>query len=190
MDFFKHLTQYLQVEYPIKNEGLNELINLFKLKKLNKGDIILQSENFQTELFFLNCGIVREFFNYSEKETNLNFYTKPQFISDLFSFSNNKKSTKNLEALTDIELLYVDKKNFDKTLEKYDCGKAFFSITFQNIIKEKEIREYNRITKTPEENYKELLNNKPDWIKKIPVYHLASFLNIAPETLSRIRKRI
>ena len=63
-------------------------------------------------------------------------------------------------------------------------------LSFQKLLKHKELLEYNRITKTPEELYKELFIYKPSWLEKIPQYHIASYLNISPETLSRIRKRI
>ena len=49
--------------------------------------------------------------------------------------------------------------------------------------------EFNRVTKTPDELYKELFIYKPEWLQLIPQYHIASYLNITPETLSRIRKR-
>jgi hypothetical protein len=62
--------------------------------------------------------------------------------------------------------------------------------SFHKLLKQKEMLEYNRITKTPDELYKELLIYKQEWLQSIPQYHIASYLNITPETLSRIRKRI
>lgn len=50
--------------------------------------------------------------------------------------------------------------------------------------------DYNSITKTPDELYKELLIYKQEWLQSIPQYHIASYLNISPETVSDIRKRI
>ena len=58
------------------------------------------------------------------------------------------------------------------------------------LLKQKEMLEYNRITKTPDDLYKDLLVYKPHWLQNIPQYHIASYLTITPETLSRIRKRI
>jgi CRP-like cAMP-binding protein len=94
------------------------------------------------------------------------------------------------ECLTDVELLVIDKIKFRSHLEKYTCGKEFVKSTFQKLFRHKKLLEYNRITKTPEYLYQELLIYKPDWLQKIPQYHIASYVNITPETLSRIRKRI
>ncbi|WP_345162413.1 Crp/Fnr family transcriptional regulator, partial [Pontibacter saemangeumensis] len=46
------------------------------------------------------------------------------------------------------------------------------------------------ITLSPEKRYLQLMEERPDLINRVPQYHLASYLGIKPETLSRIRKRI
>lgn len=125
-----------------------------------------------------------------KKKTNINFYTKPQFITDLSSFITNTSTNKNQECLTEIEILSIEKKVFENLLEKYECGKSFIDLSFQRLLKQKELFEFNRITKKPEELYKELVIYKPNWLENIPQYHIASYLNVTPETLSRIRKRI
>ncbi|MEL4308260.1 Crp/Fnr family transcriptional regulator [Joostella sp. CR20] len=190
MKDLKEISAFFETEYPLNKEGLKELLSLFKVKKYPKGSILLQFGNEEKEIRFLNSGIIREYYVSSDKETNINFYTKPQFISDLTSFINNTPTKKNQETLTDASILYVSKLSFMELLDKYKCGKSFIDQSFQQILKQKELLEYNRLTKSPEELYQELLIYKPNWLQKIPQYHIASYLNITPETLSRIRKRI
>lgn len=43
---------------------------------------------------------------------------------------------------------------------------------------------------SPEEKYRDLLERKPEFLQTFPLKILASYLRIAPETLSRIRKRV
>ncbi len=83
----------------------------------------------------------------------------------------------------------IEKDSFFNLLEKYECGKSFVASSFKKLLKQKEMLEFNRVTKTPDELYKELFIYKPEWLQLIPQYHIASYLNITPETLSRIRKR-
>ena len=190
MNEFKEISNFFETEYPLNQDGLRELLLLFKKETVKKGTLILKTDTEEKQLRFLNSGVIREYFATSEKETNINFYTKPQFITDLSSFNNDLKTKKNQEALTDVTLLVVDKNAFRELLKKYECGKSFIDLSFQKLLKHKELLEYNRITKTADELYKELFIYKPTWLEKIPQYHIASYLNISPETLSRIRKRI
>ncbi len=190
MPQFTEIIKFFNNEYPSNQEGLRESFYAFKEKKIKKGDQILHSGKSENQLRFLNNGIVREYYATQEAETNINFYTSPQFITDFASFHAHVPTKKNQEALSDIELLVIDKDFFYNEIKNYECGKSFFDLTFQRILKNKEQFEYNRITKSPEELYKELMIYKPHWLLSIPQYHIASYLNITPETLSRIRKRI
>jgi len=186
----KEISSFFETEYPLNKDGLRKLLSLFKMEKIKKGTQILNAGTEEKSLRFLNKGVVREYYATSDKETNINFYTKPQFITDLSSFNANSKTKKYQEALSDIELLAIDKSNFRNLLNEYDCGKSFIDLSFQRLLKNKELFEYNRITKSAEELYNELFIYRQNWLEKIPQYHIASYLNITPETLSRIRKRI
>ena len=187
---FLEISKFFETEYPLNKEGLQELFNAFSVKSSKKGSTILQIGRYENQLRFLNKGIVREYYASEVTETNINFYTSPQFITDFSSFNNNRQTKRNQEALTDIEILTIDKEVFKKLLQKYKCGESFIDLTFQKILDNKEQFEYNRITKTPEELYKEIMIYKPNWLQSVPQYHIASYLSITPETLSRIRKRI
>lgn len=186
----KEISSFFETKYPLNKEGLKKLFSLFKLENINKGTQILNAGTEEKKLRFLNKGIVREYYATSKKETNINFYTEPQFITDLSSFNDSSKTKKFQESLSDIELLTINKDSFKKLLNEYDCGKSFIDLSFQRLLKNKELFEYNRITKSPEKLYNELFIYRQNWLEKIPQYHIASYLNITPETLSRIRKRI
>lgn len=186
---FSEISRFFETEYPLNEHGLDELFSLFKKENYSRGSQILKAKTKERKLRFLNKGMVREYYSNQDKEVNIYFYTKPQFISDLVSFTQNSITKKNQECLTDVEILSIGSQSFFTLLEKYQCGKSFVESSFKKLLKQKEMLEFNRITKTPEELYKELFIYKPDWLQSIPLYHIASYLDITPETLSRIRKR-
>jgi len=186
---FNEISKFFETEFPLNQQGLEELFSLFKLQKHKKGSILIQAQTIEKQLRFLNNGIIREYYSNEEREININFYVKPQFISDLLMFSQNAKTNKNQECLSSVEVLSIERQSFFDLLERYKCGKSFVESSFQKLLKEKGKQEFNRITKTPEELYKDLFIYKPQWLQSIPQYHIASYLNITPETLSRIRKR-
>lgn len=190
MKQFSEISKFFETEFLLNQHGLDELFSLFKVEKHAKGTILLQENSKEKKLRFLNNEIVREYYANEDKEVNINFYIKPQFISDLLTFSQNTTTKKNQETLTSVEILSIERQPFFNLLEKYQCGKTFVDASFQKLLKQKEKLEFNRITKSPEELYNELFIYKPEWVQNIPQYHLASYLNITPETLSRIKKRI
>lgn len=190
METFSEIMKFFKTEYPLNQHGLDELLSLFRIEKYKKGSLLLQAKTKEKQLRFLNKGVVREYYSTEEKEMNINFYVKPQFISDLLVFSQNSVTNKNQECLSYVEILSIEREPFLDLLEKYQCGKSIVESSFQKLLKQKEALEYKRITKTPDELYRELFVYRPEWLQSIPQYHIASYLNVTAETLSRIRKRI
>lgn len=186
----QQLSAFFSTNYPLNKEGIEETIAAFEPRIIPKNKILLQEGAQENTLRFLNKGIIREFYVGSQKETNINFFTNPQFVTDFSSFIHGSNTKRNQESLSELEILVLGKEKFTALLEKHSCGKSFIEAAFSKILSHQELLEYNRITKPPEELYEILQKNKSDWLQKIPQYHIASYLGITPETLSRIRKRI
>lgn len=125
MTKFAKISKFFETEFPLNQHGLDELFSLFKIEKHAKGTVLLQENSKEKKLRFLNNGIVREYYANKDKEININFYVKPQFISDLLTFSQNNATKKNQETLTSVEILSIERQLFFDLLEKYQCGKTF-----------------------------------------------------------------
>ncbi len=190
MDEPDKLSLFFSAEFPFNKEGLEEFIGTFKTKQYKKGDFILKNGETEKELHFLDIGIVREFYAVNDKEKNINFYIGTEFITDFISFANATPTKRYQECLTDVELRILSKQSFLDFTNKYNCGKLFIETIFQRLVAKKENDEFNHCVKSAEELYLDIMKNQPGWLKQIPQYHIASYLGIKPETLSRIRKRI
>jgi len=184
------LSLFFSNEFPFNKEGLAEFVNTFVKKSYKKGSVILENGKTENELRFLDNGIIREYYATNDKEKNINFYTEPIFITDFSSFTNSTSTKKYQETLTDVELRVLCKENFLEFTNQYNCGKLFIETIFQRIVVNKENEEFNHFVNTAEELYLDIMKTKPNWLLHIPQYHIASYLGITPETLSRIRKRI
>jgi CRP-like cAMP-binding protein len=184
------LSLFFSNEFPFYKEGLAEFVNTFVKKSYKKGSVILENGKTENELRFLDNGIIREYYATNDKEKNINFYTEPIFITDFSSFTNSTSTKKYQEALSDVDLRVLSKDKFLEFTNQYNCGKLFIETIFQRIVVNKENEEFNHFVNTAEALYLDIMKTKPNWLLHIPQYHIASYLGITPETLSRIRKRI
>jgi CRP-like cAMP-binding protein len=174
------LSLFFSNEFPFNKEGLEEFVNTFLIKSYKKGEIILKNGKTENELRFLDKGIVREYYANNDREKNINFHTNTGFITDFSSFTHATATKKYQKCLTDVNLRVLFKEKFLNFTNQYNCGKLFIETIFQRIV----------VNKETEELYFDIMKTKPDWLLQIPQYHIASYLGITPETLSRIRKRI
>lgn len=183
------LADFFRKEFPFHQEGLEEFMASFEVRSYKKKSLLLSEGEKVQELRFLNEGVVREYYQSDEKESNINFYDGPQFVTDFSAFNRDIPTLKFQECLTEIEVRVMAKNTFRELLEKYECGGVIVQRTFERLLAEKEKSAYNRLVKTPEELYQQIAAKKPNWLQKVPQYHIASYLGITPETLSRIRRR-
>lgn len=186
----KTLLEFYEQYHPENQEGLQDFVEAFQLKNIPKHQILLAEGDQEWCLRFCVQGLVREFYKSAKKEVNIDFYTKPQFITDLTSFIKVIPTKKYQETLSEVSLLELRQVDFQALLEQYTCGHGVIERSFQQLLVQKEQASYNRITKAPEILYQEIQTQRPDWIQQVPQYHIASYLGITPETLSRLRKRL
>jgi len=173
--------------------------------KLNKSEIesfmnILQPAVYKRNEHFLikgqsvtKCCMVMhgifEMYKVDEEgnEISIDFFFPDSFVTDYVSYLVKAKCELNVRAIKKSDVLVFEKDDIDKLFES--------SIQFQKlgrVIAEQEFMEFaNRLRDAslpPKERYYKLTEQKPHWIQNIPQYKIASFLNISPEWLSKIRK--
>lgn len=142
-------------------------------------------------IYFVCKGLLRQFYLAEDgRETNKNFVPENCFFTNGISFYTSTPSIFEAQSLEETHLLYFSRETIEKCYKRDVCWERLGRfIAEQNFI-EKELKELRFRQFTPEEHYLQIQTSNPEIIERMPLYHLASYLGIAPETLSRIRKRV
>jgi len=185
--FFSHIC----AKIPLTEEEMETIKTFFIHKKLRKRQYLLQEGDTCKYLSFVEKGLLRSY-NIDEKgieHMNL-FAWEGWWTSDMYSFLSGEKSVFNIDAIEDSELLMITLTNFEEMTLKVPIMDRYFRILFQNSLVTKDRRLVSSNTHTAEEKYIELAESSPEIIQRIPQNLIASYLGLAPETLSRIKKNI
>jgi len=161
-----------------------------ELRTVNKNVILLKEGDCSNEFYFVVEGCLRLYYLNNTEEKTAYFYTENMFASSYQSFTKRIPATHNLAAVEDSKLVVFDLESVLKFTE--------FSTKFNflaRVIMEDELGTYQEIissfiTQNAEQRYLQLLKKRPTLIQRIPQHQIATFLGVAPETLSRIRSRI
>ncbi|MBL0743327.1 Crp/Fnr family transcriptional regulator [Chryseolinea lacunae] len=141
-------------------------------------------------LFFIVRGAVRSYALKEGVEISHHFYFENDFASDFESITLQQPSRHALEALEETTVIYCDR---EKMLTLYKQATVFESIG-KTIVEQMMIRQnaYSSLFTlyAPAERYQFILEHHPNLVQRVPLQHLATYLGVARETLSRIRKRI
>lgn len=165
-------------------------VPFFELKKLKKGELFVEKYSTCRHFAFLVSGMMRSFVNYEGEEITNCICSENTTATSTVSFITQTPSSISIQALEDVVLLTI---SYSKLQELY--GRSSFWQKAGRIIAEKEFIEeqQNSWRNKPipaADKYLILLKENPGIVNRIPLHYIASYLNIKPETLSRIRKKI
>ena len=156
-----------------------------------KGDMLHRSGESADSVFFICSGLVRFFYITEEgKEHNKSFSKENQFVGATQNTVLPEPSRFYIQALEPTQTLSISLLGLN-TLYLQSLQWANFGRLFMETLVVKKIRrEESLLLDSAEERYKCFLEQEPDLVGRLPLYHIASFLGITDVALSRIRKRI
>lgn len=165
-----------------------QVLELFERLEIDKNHQILREDQYANKLYFLESGVVRTYYYYNEKEVTSWFYKENHFFTSWNSFLKASPSFEYIETLQKCTLYVITKDNYKKLL----ASDAVFE-KFARLLMEEQLAFVDSYFKgilfmTAKEKYELLLSYFPDITLKVNLGHIASFLGITQETLSRLRK--
>lgn len=169
-------------------------IDLIKSKstetELIKGDYFSEASKIPRQVGFVIEGIVRGFYyNNKGEEITRCFIAENNLVVDYINFEANTASSEYLRASTDCKLIVFSKQDWDEfshTIVGWDTIK---SKMVQKCFYQKS-RKSPVISQDATTRYLEFLGNHPTLTNRISLSHIASYLGVTQQSLSRIRKNI
>lgn len=173
-----------------ESEWRNFYVKL-KRKEFKAKTAIIKEGSIATNLYFIEYGLLRAYHLQDGKEINTYFACDNQFISTFSSFISQAPSFEILEAIEDsivyglsyqsLTELYKESSKFEK------LGRIFAEKNYLCILD----RTLTMQTKTAKQKYLDFIEKyNKKIIQRVPQHQIASFLGVAPESLSRVRKEI
>lgn len=172
------------------SKGDMELIRtLFKYEPARKGQSLIEQGKPVSNAFFILSGYLRYFKTLiSGDELVIHLYAPGNFATSLNGFFLGKKADEALQAITDCELLCISKSDLEKLYATNDKWQGFGRKLMESFLIEKEERIIDQLSLTAHDKYLKLIETQPDIIQNVAVKHIASFIGVQSESLSRIRK--
>jgi CRP-like cAMP-binding protein len=185
------LFNHIQEKVPLTREEKEIIKSFFIPKKLRKRQYLLQAGDVCKHLAFVAKGLLRTY-NVDDKgdEHMSVFGWEGWWLSDFNSFLSGDAAVFNIDAIEETELLLISHNDYEALTLAVPVMDRYFRILYQYSIVTKEKRLMSSITHTAEERYVLLMESNPMIIERIPQNLIASYLGIAPETLSRIKKTL
>ena len=175
----------------------SDFLKKYTRKKLKKGTVVHHAGDVFSEIWFIQSGLARSYFtdmNGRDFTWQLYFRAKSKhglnhFMDDSVSHYENEGSMLHFEILEDAVFYVISLDALDSIIckeKKWEhlsriwLHDTYFAATYKRVI--------SLMSENAEEKYKRLLQEYPTIFEKVKSYHVASYLGIAPQTLSKLRK--
>ncbi len=167
------------------------IVSFFKRQYVPRKYFYLKAGQISKQKAYINIGSMRTFtMDEKGREHILNFSFEDWWIADFESYHSGKIGTKYIQAVEDCELLCISKEALEKLETEIPKLKSLFEIKQKNMIYSTMDRLTEVKTLTAEERYLNLIKKHPYIFQRIPLQYIASYLDIEPPSLSRLRKRL
>jgi CRP-like cAMP-binding protein len=169
---------------------LQDILLRFKKRKIEKKTFVVQEGRYCKDIFFINAGMVRTFIRHQEKEITTWVALPGTIETSALSFLKESPSEISLQAITECDLLVMNRKDYYHLLKTNAVFNDFAFRLMEDFYLRMENKFYSYLFLSAEERFIRMQRQFPEHFKHVPLKYLASILRIKPETLSRLRKQL
>jgi|SRR5690606_28077104 len=182
------LKYFLRVNTNIADHQLDKIVSFFKPKAIKKNTILVSEGQVCKELYFVNSGCIRTYYiNEKGQEKTRYVAFDGSVATSICSFISQKGSFEFVDALEDAELFVISHKDFYQLVADLPQWAQFYRsfLEMAYLYQNKKIE--NLVTLSAKQRYDQLMTEEPKYIQRLSNKILASYLDIAQETLSRLK---
>ena len=184
----KELIKKIKSSQNLSLEAEEYLFSISKEKIFAKGEILIRQGQNVNKIYFVKNGCLRSYcIDKNGKEHTLQFAIKDWWISDYIAIHNDELATLTIECLKKSSVIQFDAKKLNDIFKLFPEFEPFQRNLLERHVVSLHKRILNQLQLTASERYDLFLEQYPDIEQFTRNYHIASYLGITQESLSRIR---
>jgi len=180
--FINNLVNINKADWEIFNKHLH-------FKEYDKNEVLQRAGETENYMYFLVEGVTRIFHINDNIEYTLRFNFPISAFNSYASFISRTPSLVNVEAISNVKVFRISHYDLQNLYEISKTAERVGRRMIEYLYVLREIKEIQMHSKTAEDYYFELIRNNKQLTEQISQKHLASYLGITPESLSRIKNK-
>jgi CRP-like cAMP-binding protein len=182
------LIKKIKQSIELSSSAEDHISSIAKQKSVPKGAILIHQGQIVNSTYFVIDGCLRSFcLDKNGKEHTLQFAIKDWWIGDFIAIYNNEHANLTVECITDSKIIEFNTKELDDIYFEFPELEAFQRKNLEGHVVSLQKRILNQLQLTAQERYDLFLTQYPHIEQYTPNYHIASYLGVTQQSLSRIR---
>ena len=179
--------RYLQRFMTITIDELKMLLSYCEIRQVEKRTILVNEGEVDNYLNMVVKGLIMKYVRVKKNDMILQLATEGHVIHSEISFLTRTPSLVFVETLEPTIMVSLTYDKMEEALDKFPQGERLGRLILTGMYVKKEESRYNRLLKSARERFLDYLNAHPHMLQRVPQKYLASYLNIKPETFSRMK---
>ena len=188
-NLFDHLKFAAQEWVTLTERQWRTFAGIFDVRALEAGEHLHYPGDSAHKLIFVSSGLLRFYYPAEDgKESNKAFLTEGSFGGALAAASLGLPLIYGVEALEETSLLAADLADLSALYDEHPVFDRFGRKLAERLLTRKELRVRSMLQQNAKERYLALRQTEPALVKRVPQYHLASYLGVTEASLSRLKR--
>jgi len=179
--------RYLQRFMSITIDELKMLLTYCEIRQVEKRTILVKEGEVDNYLNMVVKGLVMKYVRVKKNDMILQLATEGHVIHSEISFLTRTPSLVFVETLEPTVMLSLTYDKMEEALDKFPQGERLGRLILTGMYVKKEESRYFRLLRSARERFLDYINAHPHMLQRVPQKYLASYLNIKPETFSRMK---
>lgn len=174
----------------VSPQDVGELMGQMEVRSYDKKVKLTGIGDIEQNMYFIMNGLARKFFYKGKNEVITHIVKEGGIISSSASFIAGTPSKYVIETMEPISALVITRQKLEELLSSGKKWEKIVRILTAHYFLIQELRQLDNIRFSTRERFANFMNENPDLVRRVPQKYLASFLNIKPETFSRIKHSV
>jgi signal-transduction protein with cAMP-binding, CBS, and nucleotidyltransferase domain len=181
------LLNLLNQHSSVPAEDFSKLMQLAEVRHYAKKEIITNIGDTEQYLYFILKGIVRKFFYKGKHEVITHIFPEGSITGSAASFLDGNPSKYVIDTIEPTSALALSKQRLESLYQNDKKWEKIGRMVTSHFLLVQEYRMLDNIRYSTRERFIRFMNENPELLQRVPQKYLASYLNIKPETFSRLK---
>ncbi|MBF4488117.1 cyclic nucleotide-binding domain-containing protein [Flavobacterium sp. CSZ] len=179
-------------QYHVFDQKEKELILDYFMQSSDKeADYLFHGGHVPDELFFISSGVLRILVQNEKGNSVTHFFLKEnQFCTILNNFKNATVATESIQAACTAQVFRISKRQLEELYLKIPAIEAIIAQSIQETLLEKILIRNSYLGEDSTTKYRKFILQQPEIASRVSLSDIAAYLEITPQSLSRIRRNI
>jgi CRP-like cAMP-binding protein len=185
------LIDFLSKYILLGSQELIDLVSIIKYDSVNRNSLLMEKGKVSDHMAFILNGYARTYYvDAAGKEMTTHFHWEYSLLVSPRSFFGRQPVDYYTIAMEKMDGLYVHHQDMIRFMKKHPRFESIIKDIFRDAIPD--ISDHVKLLQmvSAEERYEYFIRTQPDVIKRVPQKHIATYLGMTSETLSRVRAKI